>query len=77
MRAEPSDPPPTGCGIVITASSLGAALVDVGGEVREIDVEALSACGRRSSLASELAERASGLLGIDDVSEPVAPAAHC
>ncbi len=70
VRAEPSDAPPTGCGIVITASSLGAALVDVGGEVREVIAEALSR-GQAESLASELAERASGLLGIDDVSEPV------
>jgi DNA segregation ATPase FtsK/SpoIIIE, S-DNA-T family len=42
----------------------------VGGEVREVGVEALSR-GQAESIASQLAERASGLLGIDDGSEPV------
>ena len=70
VRAEPADALPTGCGTVLTAPSLGAALVDVGGETREVVVEALAA-GQAESLAAELAERAAGLLGSDDVSEPV------
>lgn len=70
VRAEPAEAPPPGCAVVITASSLGRALVDVGGEVREVAVEALGA-GQAESLAAELAERAAGLLGVDDAAEPV------
>ena len=70
VRADAPGARPPGCGVVVTVTSLGAALVDVAGDVREVAVEALS-LSQAESLAADLAERASGVLGIHDASEPV------
>ena len=43
IRAEPSSPLPTGCGAVLTISSLTHARLDCGGGERELRVEAISA----------------------------------
>ncbi len=70
MRGEPSAARPPGCGVVITVNSPGDALVDVGGEVREIAVEALSQ-GQAEALAAVLDTRAAGLFGAAEAEQPV------
>jgi S-DNA-T family DNA segregation ATPase FtsK/SpoIIIE len=70
VRADSSGARPPGCAVVITVSSPGSALVDAGGEVREIAVEALG-ISQAESLAAELSDRAVGMLGLEDSSEPV------
>ncbi|MET0781952.1 MAG: FtsK/SpoIIIE domain-containing protein [Microbacterium sp.] len=70
VRVDPSGARPPACGVVMTVSSPGRALVDVGGEVREIAVEAVGSA-QAGALADQLAERAARLLGLDDASEPV------
>ena len=68
VRADAAAPP--GCGAVLTVQSPGRARIDYGGEVREIEVEAVGAA-QAEHLAAELTTRAAHLLGSDDIAAPV------
>jgi DNA segregation ATPase FtsK/SpoIIIE, S-DNA-T family len=71
VRLDPGEPRPPGCAIVLTARTPDRSLVDVGGEVREIGVEAL---GMRQAemLADGLAERAGRVFHVAEGTDPVA-----
>ncbi len=62
IRADPTSPLPTGCGAVLTVSSLSRALLDCGGGHRELRVEAISAV-QAEQIAAQLVERARSLPG--------------
>lgn len=70
VRADPTAVRPTGCDVVLTVRSPDEALLDAGGEVREIAVEALGAA-QALALAHELAARAGGLSAAADASQAV------
>ena len=75
IRADPSSPLPTGCGAVLTITSLTHARLDCGGAERELRVEAISAV-QAEAIAAHLAERARALPGAStDADEPIALAA--
>ncbi|MFB9645945.1 FtsK/SpoIIIE domain-containing protein [Microbacterium terregens] len=69
VRAEATPPP--ACGSLLTVVSPGRALIDTGGDVREIAVEALG-LGQAATLADELAARAARVLGAADTAATVA-----
>lgn len=69
-RVEPSERPPTACGVVVRVTAPSGALVDLGGEVRELSVEALGR-GQAEIIAAELTQRAIGMPGMEVASEPV------
>ncbi|HEX5730278.1 FtsK/SpoIIIE domain-containing protein, partial [Microbacterium sp.] len=70
VRAAASDQPPPRCAVVLTVHSPGRATVDIGGEVRDISVEAVGST-QAEGLAAELAARAVRLLDAAGTSEPV------
>ncbi len=62
---------PPGCAVVLAVRSPTRSSVDFGGEVREIEVEAIGV-DQAAHLADELAARATRVHGLDDTAMPVA-----
>ena len=63
VRADPADPPPPRCAVVLTVRSPARRTLDVGGEVREIAVEALGGRAGAQSSPQELAARGRAAAG--------------
>jgi S-DNA-T family DNA segregation ATPase FtsK/SpoIIIE len=69
VRAEGTPPP--GCGAVLTVGSPERAVLDYGGELREIEVEAVGAA-QAVHVVEDLAERAGRLIGTAHPADPIA-----
>ncbi|SIT78297.1 FtsK/SpoIIIE domain-containing protein [Microbacterium sp. RU33B] len=68
-RADAGSPPPR-CAAVLAVSSPGAAVLDHGGEVRELAVECVAE-SQVAAIVADLAERAERVLGITTAQGPV------
>lgn len=71
VRTGPGEPPPPGCGIVLTVRGPGGSLVDAGGEVHGIFVEAVGA-QQAKILVDDLIARAELVFRDGEAIEPVA-----